>query len=227
MKRIFLFSMVMMAMSFLQLHVSWAVVKFADEAIKTDFEKIFEKYELIQKLYAQLSASELTYIIRYGNVKGKIEGLFETDGQNFYLTFKKHGEFSLQAQFAHEATHTLQFEAGRIGFFQDSLGQWKPVNIDLWDEAEAFQMMAYVATGADLSGSMGGKASTNLYRFKKKLEDFGFEKAARWLKGVYPKLSLENLNNPTTGIETLNTIWQKRGCKFFCLPYQSEWALSK
>ena len=207
----------------LDLNISLAIVRFADDTIRKDIESILEKYELIRKQYDQLSSSDFVYIIRYGKVRGRADGAFETDGKNLYLTFKKTGKYSLETRFAHEATHAMQFEEGKIGFCQSKTGEWSPVNLDIWDEAEAFQMMIPVATCADLTGCMDREVSTNLRRFKRKLEALGIEKAAQWLSNIYPKLSIIPQHNPTVGPEKLNTVLRKRGFKFFYNPYQPPW----
>ena len=224
MKRAIIFSMFIFAVSIIEPKISWAVVKFADDEIKKDFDLIYEQYEVIQKLYDQLSISDLTYVIRYGEGKDHhVDGLIETDGKNIYLTLNKYGQYSLQAKFAHEAAHALQFETGRIAFFRNNRGEWSGVNIDVWDEAEAFQMMIPVANGADYCGIMKGESrKTGLYKFKRKLEDYGFERAAQYLSHTYKHLSLEHKNNPTVAQEASNVFWAKRGCKFFYKPYKSE-----
>ena len=43
--------------------VNLAVVIFAGERIKKDFDYIIEKYHVIQQLIEQLSVSDMTYII--------------------------------------------------------------------------------------------------------------------------------------------------------------------
>jgi hypothetical protein len=218
MKRAILFTLLLVSLT-VESKISLAVVKFADEKIEADFNRIYEKHELIKSLYAQLSSSDLTYIIRYGNVAGHVDGLFETDGENLYLTFNGDGQFSLQAQFAHEATHALQFEAGRIAFFKNKAGIWKALYIDVWDEAEAFLMMIPVATGVDLNGTGTRLKRTNLKQFKSKLDLYSFEKAAEWLSNVYPNLDLEHQNNPIFG-EGL-----QKGSKYLYVPYNAQTVL--
>lgn len=195
---------------------SLAVVKFADKRIEEDIQRIYDRYPLIKKQFDKLSSSELTYVIRYGHDKELYDAIFETDGHNLFLTFRKTKEYSysLQVCFAHEATHALQFERGQIGFRQNKGGDWSAVNIDLWDEAEAFKTSLEVAGPADLSlGDLG--------MFKMIYETGGFEKAAQWLSNLYPTLSLERKNNPdVTNLKMVNRFFIKRGCKLFCEAYQ-------
>ena len=205
---------------FFNLQISRATVEFADKQIRNDVARICQEFELIKQMFTQLCESKYIYVIKYGVVEGHADAVFETDGEKLYLIFKKFGEYSLQAKFAHEATHALQFEREEIAFFQDRTGGWTAVNIDIWDEAEAFQNMITVATGTDLSGCMGKNANTNLRRFKRKLEDKGFVGAAQWLRSIYRSLEFERKNNPFVNQNQLNTIWMKRGCKFFYIPYQ-------
>lgn len=195
---------------------SLAVVKFADKRIEEDIQRIYDRFPLIKQQFDKLSSSELTYVIRYGQDEERYDAIFETDGHNLFLTFRqeKVNSYSLQVCFAHEATHALQFERGQIGFCQNKDGDWSPVNIDLWDEAEAFKTSLEVAGPEDLR--LGG-----LGVFKRKYETEGLEKAAQWLSYLYPKLSLERKNNPeVTNIEILNRLFIKKGYKLFCEAYQ-------
>jgi hypothetical protein len=178
---------------------SWAIVKYADEEIERDMNRIYNEYELVRELHAKLDSSQFTYVIRYRNIESHSDGLFETDGNVLYLSFKQEALFySLQARFAHEATHALQFEAGKIAFFKTQ-GEWKATNIDLWDEAEAFQMMIPVATASDFYHR---KTSGKLYKFKKALEDNGMISAIKLLEKSYPTLSKQRKNNPRFGEPT-------------------------
>lgn len=195
---------------------SLAVVKFADERIEKDIQYISDRYPLIKKQLDILSSSELTYVIRYGQDKERYDAIFETDGHNLFLTFSKTKgySYSLPVCFAHEATHALQFERGQVGFCQNKDGDWGAINIDLWDEAEAFKVSLEVAGIKDLL--MNG-----LGIFKRIYEKEGFEKAAQWLSCLYPRLSLEYKNNPdVTYIETTSKNLEKRGYKFFWEGYQ-------
>lgn len=195
---------------------SLAVVKFADKRIEEDIQRIYDRYPLIKKQFDKLSSSELTYVIRYGQDEERYDAIFETDGHNLFLIFRqrKGHSYSLQVCFAHEATHALQFERGEIGFCQNKDGDWNAVNIDLWDEAEAFKTSLEVASTADLC--LGG-----LGIFKRKYETGGLEKAAQWLSRLYPTLSLERKNNPdVSNIEIVNRLFIKKGYKLFCEAYQ-------
>lgn len=195
---------------------SLAIVKFANERIEEDIQCIYDRFPLIKRQFDKLSSSELTYVIRYGQDKERYDAIFETDGHNFFLTFRKtkNYSYSLQVCFAHEATHALQFERGEIGFCQNKDGDWNAVNIDLWDEAEAFKTSLEVASSADLC--LG-----DLSIFKMKYETEGFEKATQWLSCLYPTLSLERKNNPeVSNIEIVNRLFIKKGYKLFCEAYQ-------
>jgi len=196
---------------------SLAVVKFADERIEEDIQRIYDRFPLIKKQFDKLSSSELTYVIQYGHDEEQCDAIFETDGHNLFLTFRQPKGYlylySLQVCFAHEATHALQFERGQIGFYQNKDGDWSAVNIDLWDEAEAFKTSLEVAGPTDLVGDLG--------IFKRKYETGGLEKAAQWLSCLYPTLSLERKNNPdVTNIEIANRLFIKKGYKLFCEAYQ-------
>lgn len=201
-------------------------VKFENEDIEKDFRVIYNKYELIRQMYSQLSLSDFTYMIRYGSVHDGTEGAFETNGENLFITLKKDGEYSTQVTFVHEATHALQFENGSIGFFQKNESKWEAMNIDIWDEAEAFQASIAVAEGVDLTGCMNNKGVTNLFLFKKEFEVDGFESAVQWLSNVYPKLSSEHKSNPGINPEIMNKFWAKKGYKFYYSPFQPQGAHS-
>ena len=196
--------------------VGLAIVKFADKKIEEDIQRIYDRYPLIKKQFDKLSSSELTYMIRYGQDRARYDAIFETDGHNLFLTFRqtKGYSYSLQVCFAHEATHALQFEREEIGFRQNKDGDWSAVNIDLWDEAEAFKTSLEVASPADLClGDLG--------IFKMKYETGGLEKAAQWLRCLYPTLSLERKNNPdVNNIEIVGKFFINRGYKLFCEAYQ-------
>jgi hypothetical protein len=195
---------------------SLAVVKYADKKIKKDIQTIYDEYPLIKQQLDKLSSSKLTYVIRYGDDNELYDGIFETDGNYLFLTFRKTKaySYSLKVCFAHEATHALQFERGQIGFCRNKDGEWSAVNIDLWDEAEAFKTSLEVADPADLS--LG-----NLGKFKMIYETGGFEKAAQWLSCLYTTLSLEHKNNPyVTDLKIVIELFIKKGYKLFCEAYQ-------
>jgi hypothetical protein len=216
MKPIILFSLFVLTFMIIKPEFSFAVVKFADKRIEEDIQRLYDRYPLIKKQLDKLSSSGLTYVIRYGYVEKQYDGIFETDGYNLYLTFRqtKGHSYSLQVCFAHEATHALQFENGQIGFRQNKDGDWSAVNIDLWDEAEAFKTSLEVASPADLC--LG-----DLSIFKMKYETEGFEKAAQWLSCLYPTLSLERKNNPdVNNIGIVGRFFIKMGYKLFCEAYQ-------
>jgi len=185
--------------------VNLAIVKYSDEVIKEDFDYIIEKYDVIKYLIEQLSSSDLTYIIRYNSLDEQIDGRFETDGENIFISLKEQGLYSLQVKFAHEATHALQFETGKIAFFKNRRDEWRTLNLDLWDEAEAFSMMVLADSGFELDPKMKSKSSTILSHYKAKLGFNGYEEAANLLTGYYPQLSEVHQNNPTNGPKLIRT----------------------
>jgi hypothetical protein len=206
---------------------SLAVVKFANERIEEDIQRIYDRYPLIKKQLDKLSSSNLTYVIRYGHVEEKYYAIFETDGHNLFLTFRKTKAYlySLHVCFAHEATHALQFERGQIGFFQNKDGNWSAVNVDLWDEAEAFEASLEVAGINDLCMN---KLGIFMSIFKREYEKVGFEKAAQWLSHFYPKLSLKPMNNPdVTYLEVVSRNLEKMGYKLFWEAYHPSKILQK
>ena len=195
-----------------ELEFSLAAVKFADERTEEDIQHLCERYPLIKKQFDKLSSSIFTYVIRYKHDEKEYDAIFETDGQHLLLTFmeKKGISYSLQVRFAHEATHALQFERGQIGFIRNKDGDWGAVNIDLWDEAEAFTNSLEVADIEDLClGKLG--------MFRWKYETEGYQKAATWLKSLYPGLSIIRKNNPDiNNLEAVNRFYVRRGCRLFC-----------
>jgi len=196
---------------------SLAVVKFAGKKIEEDIQYLCDRYPLIKKQFEILSASELRYVIRYGHDEDWYDAIFETDGQTLLLTFmeKKGLSYSLQVRFAHEATHALQFERGQIGFIRNKDGDWSAVNIDLWDEAEAFKNSLEVAGIEDLClGKLG--------MFRWIYEKESYQKAAAWLQSLYPGLSIFRKNNPdAANLEAVNRFYIKKGCRLFCKAYQT------
>lgn len=217
MKSEILLSLIVLTFVTSKTEISLAIVRFSDKRIEEDIQYIYDRYPLIQKQFDKLAASELTYVIRYGHIEERYDAIFETDGQSLFLTFsnQKKYSYSLQVSFAHEATHALQFERGQIGFCQKKEGVWGPVNIDLWDEVEAFKISLEVADAVDMClGIMG--------IFKTEYESGGFERAIQWLSNLYPRLSIEPKNNPDViHLEMVNRFFIKRGWKLFCKAYQT------
>jgi hypothetical protein len=207
--------------------LSLAVVKFDDERIEKDIQHIYDQYPLIKKQLDKLSLSKLTYVIRYGYVEEQYYAIFETDGHDLFLTFSKTKAnlYSFQICFAHEATHALQFERGQIGFIQNNDGNWRAINVDLWDEAEAFKASLEVAGINDLCMN---KLGIFMSIFKREYEKVGFEKAAQWLSHFYPKLSLKPMNNPdVTYLEVVSRNLEKMGYKLFWEAYHPSKILQK
>ena len=198
------------------LNTGWSIVKFNDEEIREDFEIIIQEYELVHRLYARLSSSEITYILSYKDLPKKIDGCLSTDGDNLHISLKDRGMYSLQAIFVHEAVHALQFESGRIGFIKNNDGIWITHNVDLWDEAEAFLMTLAVVKKDCNNSILLKRYSKFLYEFNKRLECYGLEKAANWLQTYYPKLPATGMYNPTLGEGLVK--WKT----YFYIPYKTD-----
>lgn len=199
-----------------------AKVVFNNDKLQEEITSLFEKYEKVKQLYTTLDSSSFTYVFQYGQTTGHVEGIFEYNGMDLTITFERDGNYSLQSRFVHEATHALQFEQGKIGFVRKGNSEWKAVNIDIWDEAEAFNAMIPVAVGSDFYDENGENSPTGLQQFKRKIEIAGFDKAARWLGTIYTNISPQPQNNPMTSFEIFNATWaKKRGMEFYYHPYKS------
>ncbi len=199
---------------------SFATVKFASKDIEKYIKNVTGKYESVKQIQATLDASDLTYIIRYGNMGRKEEGKFEYDGKNLFITLKKGGNLSLQGQFVHVATHALQFEDGKIGFVKKPKNEWKAINFDIWDEAEAFLATIQVADNSDYHNT-AVDSRTNLNDFKRKYDSKGLERAAQWLTAINSRLSSDKQFNPSVDSEIFNSAYEnKLGYKFFFRPYK-------
>ncbi|OVE79615.1 hypothetical protein BVY01_01975 [bacterium I07] len=204
--------------------ISRTEVKFADRKIQEDFNKVHEQFEEVRSFFAKLDSSSLIYTIRYGKLGKHVDGAFETDGENLFITLRKKGQYSLQTRFVHEATHAQQFEQGRIGFVQDAKGTWNSINYDLSDEVEAYTNMISVANNSDLNGTMDRSRPKVLAKFKQEMDDRGHAKAVAWLNTVFKDLSQNDKNNFTVAQEIINQSWEKKGFKFFYIPFTPLWA---
>ena len=213
--------MVLAASAAVMTQVSHAAVQYADAAIKKDLEPLSREYPVIKDMLTTLTASHVTYVIRYSEKTDREEGRLESDGVNVYISLNTTGTYSLAARFVHEATHALQYEQGKVGFMKKSGNKWEGINIDVWDEAEAFEMMLEVASGTDLHGKAADYPQTTLYSYTRKLETEGKEGAVKWLALIYSGLSTEKQNNPGADPEVVNSSWaKKRGYTLQYVPYQ-------
>ena len=131
-----------------------AILEFADKRAANYYSDYMKQLDPSSIDYAnakQLEASDITYRLGVGGMKGGAEGEVTFDGTKVQLHLDSGGpsqDASIFSRLAHEIQHGVQVDTGMLGFRKQG-SVWKAAYNDIHDEIQAWNAQLRQASPAD------------------------------------------------------------------------------